>query len=220
MGELLHKLFLALVRRRNESTIHLQVLFVSQTKTYTVGWRAQRRGRGISFWDLVRKDCRWSTEDKFQFSHFYVVNLFLPTTSCLFSFQQPPPRYGFPNEPNHLSCGSNNMFVPYMEAFPATGCAKQLCFMKLHSAHPPLFFYCFCSAETQTRPLQGWKLAVYSSSQFPIPQQVFSMTEPYVLHSMPLSIHFWPTVKIFALTTQIQNTQWFFNPFGINSLLQ
>lgn len=35
MGELLHKLFLALVRRRNESTIHLQVLFVSQTKTYS-----------------------------------------------------------------------------------------------------------------------------------------------------------------------------------------
>lgn len=85
---------------------------------------------------------------------------------------------------------------------------------------PRFFFFCFCSAETQTRPLQGWKLAVYSSSQFPIPQQVFSMTEPYVLHSMPLSIHFWPTVKIFALTTQIQNTQWFFNPFGINSLLQ
>lgn len=43
------------------------------------------------------------------------------------------------------------------------------------------------------------------------------MTELYVLHSMPLSIHFWQTVKIFALTTQIQNTQWFFNPFGINS---
>lgn len=80
----------------------------------------------------------------------------------------------------------------------------------------PLFFH-LCSTETQARPLQGWKLAVYSSSQFPIPWQVFSMTELYVLHSTPLNIYFWLTVKIFALTAQIQNIQQFFNPFGINS---
>lgn len=66
-------------------------------------------GQRHSFWDLVRKDCRWSTEDKFQLNHIYIVNLFFPTTSFPSSFQQHPTPFGFPNEPNHLSCGSNNM---------------------------------------------------------------------------------------------------------------
>lgn len=83
--------------------------------------------------------------------------------------------------------------------------------------HLPLFSH-FCWTETQAALFPGWKLAVYSTSQFPIPWRTFSMTALCALHSTPLNIHFWGTVKIFALTAWIQNIQQFFNPFAIISL--
>lgn len=91
--------------------------------------------------------------------------------------------------------------------------------MKLHSAHPLLFFFpSFLLSRNSNQALARLKTSCLFFLSVSHPStSFFSMTEPYVLHSTPLSIHFWLTVKIFALTAQIQNTQWFFNPFGINS---
>lgn len=175
----------------------MRVLFPSspviaqRTKTHSGIWfRGQRKGRNISYsLDSAEGGCRWSTGDYSQFSHASVVNVFVPAGITLNFRMNLPNFHTAPTE--HVHCAS--------EPF-------QLCCALWNSAlreaalqHLPLFSH-FCWTETHATIFPGWKLAVYSTSQFPIHWRTFSMTELYVLHSMPLNIHFWETVKIFALT--------------------
>ena len=139
------------------------------TEIDKAGWHTdQRRGRGTSsLWDLARKGYKSSTGEKSQFSLTYGIKLFLPIHHTL-SFQMNLTNSHM--TPTACLCHTLKPFqIPtVLNNHASWSFSPVLC--------SALFFH-FCSTETQARPLQGWKLAVYSPSQFPIPWQVFSMTE-------------------------------------------